>query len=48
VQVGTLTYANPRAALDVRDGIAAYCRRHGVTAVRDLIGALEQPPPGPR
>jgi dihydroorotate dehydrogenase (NAD+) catalytic subunit len=48
VQVGTLTYANPRAALDVRDGIEAYCRRHGVAGVRELIGALEKPPPGPR
>jgi dihydroorotate dehydrogenase (NAD+) catalytic subunit len=41
VQVGTLTYANPRAVLEVRDGIAAYCAAHGVTRVRDLIGALE-------
>lgn len=45
VQVGTLTYANPRAALDVRDGIAAYCAAHAVARVRDLVGALEVDPP---
>jgi dihydroorotate dehydrogenase (NAD+) catalytic subunit len=41
VQVGTATYVNPRAALEVRDGIRAYCERHGVARVRDLVGALE-------
>lgn len=41
VQVGTLTYTNPLAGLEVRDGIAAYCRAHGVARVRDLVGALE-------
>jgi hypothetical protein len=33
-------YTNPRAGIEVRDGIAAYCRRHGVRAVRELVGAL--------
>ena len=41
VQVGTATYANPQVALEIREGIAAYCRRHGVSQVRELIGALE-------
>jgi len=45
VQVGTLTYTNPRAGLDVRDGILAYCRQHGVARARDLVGALEAWPP---
>jgi dihydroorotate dehydrogenase (NAD+) catalytic subunit len=40
VQVGTVGYTNPRAGIEVRDGIAAYCRRHGVRAVRELVGAL--------
>jgi dihydroorotate dehydrogenase (NAD+) catalytic subunit len=46
VQVGTLTYTNPGAGLEVRDGIAAYCREHRVARVRDLTGALEAWPPG--
>jgi dihydroorotate dehydrogenase (NAD+) catalytic subunit len=46
VQVGTLTYTNPAAGLEVRDGLAAYCRSHGVARVTDLVGALEAWPPG--
>ena len=41
VQVGTATYVNPRAALEVLAGIEAYCERQGVSRVADLIGALE-------
>jgi dihydroorotate dehydrogenase (NAD+) catalytic subunit len=43
VQVGTANYVNPRAGLEVRDGIAAYCRTHGISRVTDLVGALELP-----
>ncbi len=42
VQVGTMTYTNPEAGLVIRDQLAAYCARHGVAAVRELIGALEK------
>ncbi len=41
VQVGTATFVDPRAPLKVRDGIAAYCARHGVRDVRSLVGALQ-------
>ncbi len=41
VQVGTATYLNPLAALEVVEGLAAYCARHGVARVADLTGALE-------
>lgn len=44
VQVGTLTYTNPRAALDVRDGLGAYCRQHGISRASELVGALESFP----
>ena len=43
VQVGTATYANPGIAIEIRDGIAAYCARHGFAAASDLVGALEAP-----
>jgi dihydroorotate dehydrogenase (NAD+) catalytic subunit len=48
VQVGTATFVDPRAAPKVVEGIAEYCRRHGVTAVRELVGALRDGggPPG--
>jgi dihydroorotate dehydrogenase (NAD+) catalytic subunit len=44
VQVGTIGYTNPRAGIDVRDGIAAYCRAQGVARVRELIGGLQSWP----
>ena len=38
VQVGTATFADPRATATVTAEVAAWCEAHGVTAVRDLIG----------
>ena len=40
VQVGTATFQNPRAAKRVVDGLAAYCRRHSLSRLTDLIGAV--------
>jgi dihydroorotate dehydrogenase (NAD+) catalytic subunit len=40
VQVGTANFYNPTATLEVAEGIEAYCRRHGVGDVRELIGGL--------
>jgi len=39
VQVGTATFADPRSVSLVADGVQAWCQRHDVAAVRDLIGA---------
>ena len=39
VQVGTATFRNPRAPLDVLEGLEAWLRDHAVEDVRDLIGA---------
>jgi dihydroorotate dehydrogenase (NAD+) catalytic subunit len=39
VQVGTASFADPRAADTVRSGLVDWCSEHGVTAVRDLKGA---------
>ncbi|MHB8376103.1 MAG: dihydroorotate dehydrogenase [Dehalococcoidia bacterium] len=39
VQVGTATFRNPRAPLDVLEGIEAYLRDEGVGDVRELVGA---------
>jgi dihydroorotate dehydrogenase (NAD+) catalytic subunit len=44
VAVGTASLITPTAAVDVLHGIETHCRRHGVNAVRELIGALEAPP----
>jgi dihydroorotate dehydrogenase (NAD+) catalytic subunit len=41
VAVGTANFIDPGATARVVDGLAEYCRTHGVASVRDLIGALE-------
>ncbi|WP_334142327.1 dihydroorotate dehydrogenase [Rhabdothermincola sp.] len=38
VQVGTSTFADPRAPGSVLAELAAWCQQHGVRAVRELIG----------
>jgi len=45
VQVGTATFRNPRAPLDVLEGIEAFMRREGVADVRELVGAARRPGP---
>ena len=41
VAVGTGNFMNPRATLEVIEGIEAYCEEMGVSDVNELIGALE-------
>ena len=44
VQVGTATFTNPRAALELLDGLAGYLRDAGVARIADLIGAAQPRP----
>jgi len=44
IQVGTATFARPTAPLDVQHDLEHWCRRHGVTAVADLIGDVHERP----
>ena len=46
VQVGTATFASPRALERVCGELAAWCRRRGVGRVGDLTGAAHRA--GPR
>jgi dihydroorotate dehydrogenase (NAD+) catalytic subunit len=41
VQVGTATFADPRAPVRVLDELLAWCRRHGVTTVGEIIGGTD-------
>ncbi|MDE0449433.1 MAG: dihydroorotate dehydrogenase [Spirochaetaceae bacterium] len=43
VQVGTATFTNPSAALEVLDGLEGYLRDSGVERIADLIGAAQPP-----
>ncbi|MBI1844292.1 MAG: dihydroorotate dehydrogenase [Actinobacteria bacterium] len=42
IQVGTATFADPRACRRVIEGIETWCRRHGVAGVKELIGAVHR------
>ena len=39
VQVGTATFVNPSAPMDVLEGLRAYMAEHGIDDVNELIGA---------
>jgi dihydroorotate dehydrogenase (NAD+) catalytic subunit len=40
VQIGTMSFVDPGVFGRTRDGLADYCRRHGVSAISELTGAL--------
>jgi len=41
VAVGTANFIEPAAMRQVIDGLAEYCRRHGVASISELVGALQ-------
>lgn len=43
VQVGTASYADPRATERLARGLESWCRSHGVERAKSLTGALEIP-----
>jgi dihydroorotate dehydrogenase (NAD+) catalytic subunit len=43
VQVGTATFAHPRAAARVLTELTRWCRRHDVARIADLTGAVHGP-----
>ena len=43
VQVGTASYADPRATERLAKGLESWCRSHGVEKVASLTGAMEVP-----
>jgi len=43
VQVGTATFSNPSAPMDVLEGIRQFLREEGIEDVRDLVRAAQHP-----
>jgi dihydroorotate dehydrogenase (NAD+) catalytic subunit len=41
VAVGTANFMNPRATVDILDGLTRYMARHGINDVRNLVGAID-------
>ncbi len=42
IQVGTASFTNPQAPLDVLEGIEQFMRKEGVNTLTDLIGAAQR------
>jgi dihydroorotate dehydrogenase (NAD+) catalytic subunit len=40
VQVGTASFLDPAAMIGIIEGLAAYCERHKVARIADLIGGV--------
>jgi dihydroorotate dehydrogenase (NAD+) catalytic subunit len=47
VAVGTATFAEPRAAVRVIDGLARYLQAQGIGSIRELVGARRPGAPAP-
>lgn len=41
VQVGTANFVNPRASIEIVQGIDSYLTRHGFESIREIIGAVQ-------
>jgi dihydroorotate dehydrogenase (NAD+) catalytic subunit len=39
IQVGSITFANPRASVEIVEGIEAFLQREGVKDISEIIGA---------
>jgi dihydroorotate dehydrogenase (NAD+) catalytic subunit len=44
VQVGTANFVNPRAAIDVIEGLASWLTERDIASVRELVGTLKSAP----
>jgi len=45
-EVGTATFANPRAPLDILEGLTRWLSIEGVSDVREIIGCAQPQPAG--
>jgi dihydroorotate dehydrogenase (NAD+) catalytic subunit len=43
VEVGTASFLNPHATMNILEGIETYLREHSISDIGDLIGTLERP-----
>lgn len=41
IQIGTANFIDPQVSVKIIEGIGEYCKQNNISAVRDLIGALE-------
>jgi len=42
IQVGTATFSNPRAPLDILEGIEAFMKKEGMKSLKGLVGITRE------
>jgi dihydroorotate dehydrogenase (NAD+) catalytic subunit len=40
VQVGTANFVNPRAVLEIVEGLRGYCKEKGITRITEIMGSV--------
>jgi len=43
VQAGTVNFVNPRASVEMAEGLETYCRQSGINTLTQLVGAVDMP-----
>lgn len=43
IQVGTANFVNPRATLDIIEGLKNYCHKRGIGRIDEIIGSMNNP-----
>ncbi len=41
VQVGTGNFVNPTTTIDIIDGLTTFCKKEGITEIKDIMGSLQ-------
>ena len=44
IQVGTTTFINPWAGLEIVDGISEYCNAQDISSLSQIVGSLDTDP----
>ena len=42
IQIGTASFTNPRAPLDVLEGIEQFMKKEGIKDIRELVGVARK------
>ncbi|NOT00609.1 MAG: dihydroorotate dehydrogenase [Phycisphaerales bacterium] len=42
VAVGTMLFVDPTVPIQIREGLTDYCHRHGLSAVRNIVGQVDR------
>lgn len=40
IQVGTANFINPHVTMEIIDYMEGYCKRHNISDIKELIGAI--------